>query len=318
MARLMAWLGLGLIGLPMASRLAAAGWQVRGFNVSSERLAMAEARGIAAASSTAHALEGAALVFTSLPTEAVLIDQSPALAEGMPPSAVLVETSTVGPVASAKVAEALSARRIAYLRAPISGSVNLAESGGLTTFVSGPKASFDRAREALVAYSRAQIWLGEGEEARYAKLAINLMVAVTAGMMGETLALARKGGISWQAMLDLLGESGGASPPARQVQARPAATARLRADRHRRAAPQGPGPHRRGGAPGGRRRAARPRGAGRLPRDAEVPARRRGLHQHREAPVRALRLSGPAEAGPGSRAPGPCTRSCRAHCPRHR
>jgi 3-hydroxyisobutyrate dehydrogenase-like beta-hydroxyacid dehydrogenase len=173
---------------------------------------MAKARGISAVSSFAEALDGAALVFTSLPTETVLIDQSRALAEGMPSAAILVETSTVGPVASATLAEAVRGRRIAYLRAPISGSVNLAESGGLTTFVSGPKAAFDAAREALSAYSRAQIWLGEGEEARYAKLAINLMVAVTAGMMGETLALAQKGGIGWEAMLDLLGESVVASP----------------------------------------------------------------------------------------------------------
>jgi len=207
-----AWLGLGLIGLPMAARLASAGWQVRGFDISGERLAMAKARGISAVSSFAEALDGAALVFTSLPTETVLIDQSRALAEGMPSAAILVETSTVGPVASATLAEAVRGRRIAYLRAPISGSVNLAESGGLTTFVSGPKAAFDAAREALSAYSRAQIWLGEGEEARYAKLAINLMVAVTAGMMGETLALAQKGGIGWEAMLDLLGESVVASP----------------------------------------------------------------------------------------------------------
>jgi 3-hydroxyisobutyrate dehydrogenase-like beta-hydroxyacid dehydrogenase len=207
-----AWLGLGLIGLPMAARLASAGWQVRGFDIGGERLAMAKARGISAVSSFAEALDGAALVFTSLPTETVLIDQSRALAEGMPSAAILVETSTVGPVASAKVAETLRARRIAYLRAPISGSVNLAESGGLTTFVSGPKASFDAAREALAAYSRGQIWLGEGEEARYAKLAINLMVTVTAGMMGETLALAQKGGIGWEPMLDLLGESVVASP----------------------------------------------------------------------------------------------------------
>ena len=173
---------------------------------------MAQGRGIALASSIEDALADAAIVFTSLPTETVLIDVSRQLAGAMPAAAVLVETSTVGPVASGRVAEALHARRIAYLRAPISGSVNLAESGGLTTFVSGPKASFDAAREALAAYSRAQIWLGEGEEARYAKLAINLMVAVTAGMMGETLALAQKGGIGWEAMLDLLGESVVASP----------------------------------------------------------------------------------------------------------
>ena len=207
-----AWLGLGLIGLPMAARLAAAGWQVSGFDISSERLTMAKARGIRPASSTAEALDGAAIVFTSLPSETVLIDQSRVLAEGVPSATILVETSTVGPVASARAAEALRASRIAYLRAPISGSVNLAESGGLTTFVSGPKASFDAAREALAAYSRAQIWLGEGEQARYAKLAINLLVAVPAGMMGETLALAQKGGIGWEQMLDLLGESVVASP----------------------------------------------------------------------------------------------------------
>jgi 3-hydroxyisobutyrate dehydrogenase-like beta-hydroxyacid dehydrogenase len=210
--RQIAWIGLGLIGLPMAARLAAAGWQVRGFDVAAERLGVAKARGIAAASSFSEVLNGAKLVFTSLPTEGVLLELAGRLAAEMPRDAILVETSTVGPAASAKVAAALRARGIAYLRAPISGSVNLAETGALTTFVSGPKASFLAAKEALAAYSRAQIWLGEAEEARYAKLALNLMVAVTAGMMGETLALARKGCISWDAMLDVLGESVVASP----------------------------------------------------------------------------------------------------------
>jgi 3-hydroxyisobutyrate dehydrogenase-like beta-hydroxyacid dehydrogenase len=207
-----AWIGLGLIGLPMAARLASAGWQVSGFDLNKARLAMAKARGIAAVSSSPEALDGAGLVFTSLPTEGALLEIKDALAAAMPDAAILVETSTVGPAASAKVAEALRERRIPYLRAPISGSTNLAETGALTTFVSGPKPSFDAARQALGAYSRVQIWLGESEEARYAKLALNLMVAVTAGMMGEALALAQKGGIGWEAMLDLLGESVVASP----------------------------------------------------------------------------------------------------------
>ena len=196
----------------MAARLASAGWRVEGFDISSERLSLALTRGINAASSASEAVQGASLVFTSLPTETALVELSRSLAAALPADTILVETSTVGPVASAKAADALRARGIAYLRAPISGSVNLAETGALTTFVSGPKASFLTAKEALAAYSRAQIWLGEAEEARYAKLAVNLMVAVTAGMMGETLALARKGGISWQTILDLLGESVVASP----------------------------------------------------------------------------------------------------------
>lgn len=206
------WIGLGLIGLPMAARLAAAGWRVKGFDISPARLEMAGARSVEAVASAEAAMEGASVVFTSMPTEAALAGLSTRLAAGMPLQAILVETTTAGPAASAKLAEALAARRIAYLRAPISGSVGLAESGTLTTFVSGPKAAFDAARPALAAYTRAQFWLGEAEEARYAKLAVNLMVAVTAGMLGEMLALAQKGGIGWEAALDLLGESVVASP----------------------------------------------------------------------------------------------------------
>jgi 3-hydroxyisobutyrate dehydrogenase-like beta-hydroxyacid dehydrogenase len=234
-AKRIGWLGLGLIGLPMAARLAAAGWEVRGFDLNPERLALAAQRGIARASRLEDALEGARLVFTSLPTEGVLVDLAGKLAAAMPDGAIWVETSTVGPQASAKVAQALKGDgKGAYLRAPISGSTNLAESGALTTFVSGAKDAFEAARPALAAYSRAQIWLGEGEEARYAKLAVNLMVAVTAGMMAEALSLARKGGIGWEAMLDLIGESVVASPlvkyklePLRRRDFTPAATSAL-------------------------------------------------------------------------------------------
>ncbi len=232
-SRAIGWIGLGLIGLPMAARLAAAGWRVTGYDLKPDRLAMAAERGIAAASSASDAVTGAELVFTSLPTEAALTGL---FSKRLPlaPDAVVVETSTVGPKASARVAKALARRGAPYLRAPISGSTNLAEAGTLTTFVSGPKAAFERAREALTAYSRSQLWLGEAEEARYAKLAVNLMVAVTAGMMGEALALARKGGIGWEEVLGLVGESVVASPlvkyklePLRRRDFTPAATSAL-------------------------------------------------------------------------------------------
>ena len=55
----------------------------------------------------------------------------------------------------------------------------------------------------MAAYSRVQHYLGEAEQARFAKLAINLMIAVSAGMMGEALAFARKGGVDFGQMLDL-------------------------------------------------------------------------------------------------------------------
>lgn len=195
------WLGLGTIGLPMAARLAKAGFEVKGYDIDPARCQLAKGRGI----DIGENMDGAGLIFTSMPSEKALLD----LAKGLKlADALLVETSTVGPEASQQVAHIVGP----YLRSPISGSTALAEAGTLTVFASGPKAAFDKARPALAAFSRAQLWLGEGDEARYAKLAVNLMVAVTAGMMGEALALATRGGIAWETILDVIGESVVGSP----------------------------------------------------------------------------------------------------------
>lgn len=222
-----AWIGLGRIGLPMAARLASAGWPVAGWDLSAERRDAAQARGVAAAASPAAALDGAAFVFTSLPGHEGIFSYIKA-------GPTLVDTSTISPQASSDIAKAASARGVAYLRSPISGSTALAEAGTLTVFASGPKPVLEAARPLLAAFSRAQIWLGEGEEARYAKLAVNLMVAVTAQMMGEALALARKGGIAWPAILEVIGESAVGSPlvkykldPLRRRDFSPAATSSL-------------------------------------------------------------------------------------------
>jgi 3-hydroxyisobutyrate dehydrogenase-like beta-hydroxyacid dehydrogenase len=198
---MIAWIGLGKMGAPMSARLVKAGFEVKGWDIDPVRRGLAAGLGVA----VTEKLEGADLVFTSMPTEEALLDLVKGLRLG---GALLVETSTISPGVSAKV------RQLAgpYLRAPVSGSTALAEAGTLTVFASGPRAAFDRAKPALEAFSKAQLWLGEGEEARYAKLAVNLMVAVTAGMMGEALALATRGGIGWEAILDVIGESVVGSP----------------------------------------------------------------------------------------------------------
>ena len=64
----------------------------------------------------------------------------------------------------------------------------------------------------LTTFTRVQTYLGAGEEARYAKLAVNLMIAASAAMMAESLALARKGGIAWQDILAVFDDSAIASP----------------------------------------------------------------------------------------------------------
>jgi 3-hydroxyisobutyrate dehydrogenase-like beta-hydroxyacid dehydrogenase len=134
------------------------------------------------------------------------------IVQAMAPKSVLIETSTVSAEVSGEVATAAHARDIAYLRAPVSGNASIVHTGALTCFVSGPRDAFDTVKPLLTTFTRVQTYLGAGEEARYAKLAVNLMIAASAAMMAESLALARKGGIAWQDILAVFDDSAIASP----------------------------------------------------------------------------------------------------------
>ena len=207
------WIGLGKMGLPIATRLAAAGHAVAGFDRDQQRIAEASRGGVTPATTLADSA-GRDIVFTSLPDDKVLaaVTLSGRLFDAMRKGAILVETSTVSPAISAEVALAAAQRGIAYLRAPVSGNAAIAHTGNLTCFVSGPRAAFDAFLPIAQDFTRAQKYLGEAEEARFAKLAVNLMIAVSAAMMGESIVLARKGNLAWQDILDVLTNSAVGSP----------------------------------------------------------------------------------------------------------
>lgn len=209
------WIGIGKMGLPMAVRAMQAGFDITGFDASAGRLALATDEGLKSATNAAAAVRAKDAVVVSLPDDKVLRDAmfgAGGLVAQMKDGAVLIETSTVSAEISAELAALAASRGISYLRAPVSGNASIAHTGALTCFVSGPKPAFDAMRPLLASFTRAQTWLGQAEEARYAKLAVNLMIAVSAGMMAESLALARKGGIAWQDILNVLDDSAIASP----------------------------------------------------------------------------------------------------------
>ena len=210
-----AWVGLGKLGLPMATRIIQAGTAVQGFDLSAQRLALAEEIGITPHQSLASAVADCDLVFVSIPDDRALISLCLELGElirHMAPGSILIETSTVSVEASARVAEAAKVQGIAYLRSPVSGNPVAAEAGTLSAMVSGPQAALETAKPVFDAFTKAQYWLGDEEQARVAKLAINLMIVVSAGMLSEALTLARKGNIEWDAMLALISDSAVGSP----------------------------------------------------------------------------------------------------------
>jgi len=209
------WIGVGKMGLPMSVLVAKAGYAVTAFDHSQTQLASAREQGIAIASSPAAAISGNPVVITSLPDDRALraVALGPnGIISTMAPTSVLIETSTVSTEVSGEVGAAANARDIIYLRAPVSGNASIVHTGALTCFVSGPQAAFESFKPLLSNFTRAQTYLGTGEEARYAKLAVNLMIAASAAMMAESLALARKGGIAWPDILKVLDDSAVASP----------------------------------------------------------------------------------------------------------
>jgi len=203
------------MGLPMSVLVAKAGYAVTAFDQSAARLAAAREQGVSVATSPTDAVSNRAVVITSLPDDAALraVMLGPTgLIAAMAPESTLIETSTVSVAASGEVDAATQARGVAYLRAPVSGNASIVHTGALTCFVSGPKDAFESAKPLFASFTRAQTYLGLSEEARYAKLTVNLMIAVSAAMMAESLALARKGGIAWQDILKVLDDSAVASP----------------------------------------------------------------------------------------------------------
>jgi 3-hydroxyisobutyrate dehydrogenase-like beta-hydroxyacid dehydrogenase len=194
----------------MAARIAASGVRVCAYVRSPDRVAAVQARQVVGVTFEEMAAQN--IVFSSLPDDAALRQVAGELIPAVRPGGLLVETSTVSPTVSTEIGKELAAHGIAYLRAPVSGNPIAAEAGKLTAMVSGPKEAFEVIRPLIASYAQAQFWLGDGEQARYTKLAVNLMLAVSAGMLGEALALARRGDVAATDVLDVIAASALGSP----------------------------------------------------------------------------------------------------------
>jgi len=208
------WIGLGKMGLPMAQRLIAEGFLLTAYNRSAGPVQKLCALGAQAASSPKD-LGDMDTVFTMVADDVAL--RSVAIGDQgcydqLRPGAVHIDMSTVSPVLSGELAIAARARGILYLRAPVSGSIAAAASGSLIVLASGDEKAYEAAKPLLELLGKKHHYLGDGDQARYLKLAINLMLAVTAAMFGEAMALASKGQVDWRQAVAVMNDSVIASP----------------------------------------------------------------------------------------------------------
>jgi 3-hydroxyisobutyrate dehydrogenase-like beta-hydroxyacid dehydrogenase len=203
--------GLGKMGLPMATHVRRGGHSVTTDDVSAQRLELALAAGLGVARG-ASGIAVADAVLSSLPDDAALLAVAAQIAQHARPGTIYVDTSTVSPAASARVAVACEAAGVRYLRAAVSGNNRMAEAAQLTVLASGPRAAYDAMLPVLQRLGPSQFWLGEGEQARLMKLVVNLLIVQTSAMLAEGLALGASGGLAWDDMWQVLAASAVGSP----------------------------------------------------------------------------------------------------------
>jgi len=211
-----AFLGLGIMGRPMAANLVRAGFQVTVWNRTHERAEEFAAEHDARVAATpAGAAAGAQLAITMVPdapqVEEVLFGSDGA-AEALVMVDLAADMSTIAPSASRAIAERLRAERGAgFLDAPVTGSRPKAEDGTLTVMVGGESDDFERARPAFEAMGELIVHVGPQGHGSMVKLINNTLAAVNAEAVAEALALARRAGVDPDALLKVVGAGSGAS-----------------------------------------------------------------------------------------------------------
>jgi 3-hydroxyisobutyrate dehydrogenase-like beta-hydroxyacid dehydrogenase len=205
-------IGLGNMGTAIAERLLDAGSELRVFNRTPAKAKPLAARGAVVVETAGELAADVDVVLTSLPDDAAFEAVAAEIVESAQPGTVLVDVSTVSPAASARVAAIADDAAVAYLRAPVSGNPTVVRAGNLTFIVSGARETLEHVEPVLLAIGPTIHHVGDGEQARVVKLAINLMIAGLAQLISEALVLGEASGVSREALLRVMASSAVGAP----------------------------------------------------------------------------------------------------------
>lgn len=215
MSKKVGFIGLGTMGQPMVGRLLESGFSLTVWNRTKAKTEELAKKGAQVAGSPKEVATQSDVTITMISDGPVLkevtLGTNGALA-GAKSGSILVDMSTVDPESSAEVAKAAEAKGVKMLRAPVSGSTVLAAGGKLTIFVSGDKQAYDNCQDIFGAMGQKMFHVGTGDEARYLKLALNMMVGTTLQMLAEAVTFGEKAGLQWEQLLEIIANSVVASP----------------------------------------------------------------------------------------------------------
>ncbi len=212
MATRVGFIGLGIMGKPMARHLLEAGHVLTVHNRSRAAVEELVAQGAAEANSPAEVARASEVVFTCLPNspDVELVALGPqGIVQGLQPGAIYVDMSTISPVVTKRVAAAIAARGATMLDAPVSGGQIGAENATLSIMVGGEEAAFQKVLPLLQAMGRNIVYIGASGAGQVAKAANQIVVGLTHEAIAEALVLAAKAGVDPARVVQAI--SGGAA-----------------------------------------------------------------------------------------------------------
>jgi len=200
-----AFIGIGLMGRPMVTRLLDAGFEMTLWNRSPEKSALFSERATIA-DQPVTALKNADIIITMLENGDIVdevIFKSGAF-QSIKPNALFIDMSSIPPSVARKHAQIIKSQNASYLDAPVSGGTVGAEQGSLSVMVGGLKEDFDQALSIFITLGSAT-YIGDVGCGQLCKLANQAIVGITIGAVSEALLLASEGGADPQAVKAALG-----------------------------------------------------------------------------------------------------------------
>ena len=210
-----AFLGLGVMGYPMAGHLQAAGHQVTVFNrTATKARAWADQHGGNHAATPREAASGAEFVMACVGNDddlrSVCLGEDGAF-QGMAKGAVFVDHTTVSAAVTRELAQAAKAAGIGYVDAPISGGQAGAENGQLSVMCGGEQDDFDRAAPVIDAYAKICRRLGDVGAGQMTKMCNQIAIAGLVQALSESLAFAQKAGLDVEKVVEVISQGAAGS-----------------------------------------------------------------------------------------------------------
>jgi 2-hydroxy-3-oxopropionate reductase len=205
-AETVGFIGLGIMGKPMAENLIEAGYDLVAYNRTSEKAG--ELDGATVAETPREVAEQSDITITMLPdspqVEEVLAGEDGVL-EGIKEGALIVDMSTISPVVTEELSEKANEKGASMLDAPVSGGDVGAIEGTLSIMVGGSEGDFERARPLFEVMGGTVTHVGPVGTGQVVKAANQIVVALTIEAVSEALVLGSKGGVAPEKILDVLG-----------------------------------------------------------------------------------------------------------------